>query len=113
MISWLTRRCWFPPASWPAPYGNSFFVGLHGWVGGWTNAGVQWAPVDATSHRPTRPTEFFVRGFGRRTAPHGVKVYSPAFDVTPARLITAIVCERGILRRPFGAALRRACARKA
>lgn len=56
------------PASWPAPYGNSFFVGLHGWVGSWTNAGVQWAPVDATTHRPTRPTEFFVRGFGHRTA---------------------------------------------
>jgi glucose/arabinose dehydrogenase len=56
------------PASWPAPYGNSFFVGLHGWVGSWTNAGVQWAPVDATTHRPTRPTEFFVRGFGHRNA---------------------------------------------
>lgn len=54
------------PASWPAPYGNSFFVGLHGWVGSWTNAGVQWSPVDPTTHRPTRPTEFFVRGFGRR-----------------------------------------------
>lgn len=56
------------PASWPAPYGGSFFVGLHGWVGSWANAGVQWAPVDGTTHRPTRPTEFFVRGFGRRTA---------------------------------------------
>jgi glucose/arabinose dehydrogenase len=56
------------PASWPAPYGNSFFVGLHGWVGSWTNAGVQWAPVDPTTHRPTRPTEFFARGFGRRNA---------------------------------------------
>ena len=60
-----------------------------------------------------RAAEEVTHGFGRRTAPHGVKVYSPAFDVTPARLITAIVCERGILRRPFGAALRRACARKA
>jgi len=38
------------------------------------------------------------KGFGRETAPRGVKVYSPAFDVTPARLITAIVCEKGILR---------------
>ncbi len=52
------------PSSWPAPYGGSYFVGLHGEVGSWRNAGVQWAPVDATTHRPTRATEFFVRGFG-------------------------------------------------
>ena len=59
-----------------------------------------------------RAAEEVTHGFGRRTAPDNVKVYSPAFDVTPARLITAIVCERGILRPSFGPALRRACARK-
>ena len=37
-------------------------------------------------------------GFGRQTAPEGVRVYNPAFDVTPARLIAAIICERGIIR---------------
>jgi methylthioribose-1-phosphate isomerase len=36
-------------------------------------------------------------GFGRQTAPDGVRVYNPAFDVTPARLIRAIVCERGLI----------------
>ena len=36
-------------------------------------------------------------GFGRRTAPEGVGVYNPAFDVTPARLIRAIITERGII----------------
>ncbi len=36
--------------------------------------------------------------FGGQTAPDGIDVYNPAFDVTPARLITAIVCERGIVR---------------
>lgn len=41
------------------------------------------------------------QGFGRRTAPEGTNVYSPAFDVTPHPLITAIVTERGILRRPY------------
>lgn len=46
-------------------------------------------------------------GFGRRTAPAGVAVYSPAFDVTPAELITAIVCERGIARPPCAATIRR------
>ncbi len=37
-------------------------------------------------------------GFGKQTAPAGMPVYNPAFDVTPARLITAIITERGIIR---------------
>ena len=37
-------------------------------------------------------------GFGRQTAPEGVRAYNPAFDVTPARLIHAIICERGVIR---------------
>jgi methylthioribose-1-phosphate isomerase len=37
-------------------------------------------------------------GFGRQTAPDGIKVYNPAFDVTPANLITAIICDRGVIR---------------
>ena len=37
-------------------------------------------------------------GFGRRTAPEGVAVYNPAFDVTPASLITAIITERGLIQ---------------
>ena len=37
-------------------------------------------------------------GFGRQTAPDGIDVYNPAFDVTPAELIAAIVCERGVIR---------------
>ena len=37
-------------------------------------------------------------GFGRQTAPDGVRVYNPAFDVTPARLIRAIICERGLIQ---------------
>ena len=48
-----------------------------------------------------RASEEITMGFGRRTAPEGVKTYSPAFDVTPAELITAIVCEKGILYPPF------------
>ncbi len=36
-------------------------------------------------------------GFGRSTAPEGVQVYNPAFDVTPARLIKAIICEHGVI----------------
>lgn len=36
-------------------------------------------------------------GFGKRTAPEGVKVFNPAFDVTPSEYITAIVTEKGIV----------------
>ena len=46
----------------------------------------------------------------KRIAPKGVKVYNPAFDVTPNALITAIVTEKGIFkRRPFSRTLRRLC----
>lgn len=40
-------------------------------------------------------------GFGQRTAPEGIKVYSPAFDVTPAALIAAIITDQGIGRPPL------------
>jgi methylthioribose-1-phosphate isomerase len=35
---------------------------------------------------------------GPRIAPEGVDVYNPAFDVTPAELITGIITERGIFK---------------
>lgn len=38
--------------------------------------------------------------FGTRTAPVGAAVYSPAFDVTPAELIAAIITERGVIETP-------------
>lgn len=38
---------------------------------------------------------------GKRIAPAGVKVLNPAFDVTPAHLITGIITERGIFRPPY------------
>jgi methylthioribose-1-phosphate isomerase len=38
---------------------------------------------------------------GVSTAPKGVKVYNPAFDVTPADLITGIVTEYGIIHPPY------------
>jgi methylthioribose-1-phosphate isomerase len=37
----------------------------------------------------------------RQMTPHGVAIENPAFDVTPAKYITAIITERGILRAPF------------
>ena len=47
-----------------------------------------------------RSGDEIAEGFGLRTAPVGIKTYNPAFDVTPAELITAIVTERGVVRRP-------------
>lgn len=44
-------------------------------------------------------------GFGSSTAPEGVEVYSPAFDVTPAEYITGIVTESGILYPPYTEAI--------
>ena len=52
-----------------------------------------------------RPEEI-VAGFGAATAPAGVAVYNPAFDVTPNALVSAIVTEHGVARPPFGEALR-------
>ena len=40
-----------------------------------------------------------------RTAPEGIGVRNPAFDVTPARMISAIITERGVARGDYRAAL--------
>lgn len=44
-----------------------------------------------------RAASEITHGFGRQTVPDGVAVWNPAFDVTPAELITAIICERGVI----------------
>jgi methylthioribose-1-phosphate isomerase len=45
-----------------------------------------------------RGSEEITHGFGRQTAPDGVHVYNPAFDVTPAEYIHAIITEKGVIR---------------
>jgi methylthioribose-1-phosphate isomerase len=45
-----------------------------------------------------RPAAEITGSFGRTTAPEGIQVYNPAFDVTPAELITAIITQRGIIQ---------------
>jgi methylthioribose-1-phosphate isomerase len=44
---------------------------------------------------------------GKAITPPGVGIENPAFDVTPAKYVTAIVTERGIARAPYGASLAR------
>ena len=46
------------------------------------------APEEVTGYR------------GLRWAPSGIAVRNPAFDVTPAELITGLICEKGVLLRP-------------
>jgi methylthioribose-1-phosphate isomerase len=43
---------------------------------------------------------------GKQLTPHGVGIENPAFDVTPAKYVTAIITERGVLRPPYAEALR-------
>ncbi|HZB87537.1 MAG TPA: S-methyl-5-thioribose-1-phosphate isomerase [Terracidiphilus sp.] len=43
---------------------------------------------------------------GKQLTPHGVGICNPAFDVTPARYVTAIITERGVLRAPYAESLR-------
>ena len=52
-------------------------------------------PIEQRS--PTEITHFS----GKRITPNGVKIFNPAFDVTPAELVSAIVTERGIAYPPY------------
>ena len=74
------------------------------------------APVSTLDlHTPTgqdipieeRPAHEITHVAGHRMAPEGARVRNPAFDVTPHRYVTAIVCERGVARPPFGDSLAR------
>jgi methylthioribose-1-phosphate isomerase len=42
---------------------------------------------------------------GKQLTPHGVGIENPAFDVTPAKYVTAIITERGVLRAPYAESL--------
>jgi methylthioribose-1-phosphate isomerase len=55
-------------------------------------------PTGAGIPIEVRAPEEITRGFGKQTAPQGVNVYNPAFDVTPAELIAAIITERGLIQ---------------
>ncbi len=54
-----------------------------------------------------RPASEVTEVFGVRVAPAGIAVENPAFDVTPARYVSAIITERGVARAPYQEALRR------
>jgi methylthioribose-1-phosphate isomerase len=53
-----------------------------------------------------RPAEEVTHVFGVPVAPDHTPVENPAFDVTPARYVSAIICEKGIVRPPYRESLR-------
>jgi len=61
------------------------------------------------SHIPIeeRPAEEVLGYRKLRWAPKGVQVRNPAFDVTPAELITGIICDKGVLLHPDRDSIRR------
>ncbi len=58
-------------------------------------------PIGADIAIELRDEDEIGNSFGRRTAPKGVKAYNPAFDVTDAEYITAIITDKGIVRPPY------------
>ena len=54
-----------------------------------------------------RSAEEVTHVFGVPVAPENIAVQNPAFDVTPARYVTAIISERGVARAPYEESLRR------
>jgi methylthioribose-1-phosphate isomerase len=66
-----------------------------------------WSTLDlATAHGDLIPIEQraateVTHSNGKQMTPHGVAIENPAFDVTPAKYVTAIITERGVLRAPY------------
>jgi methylthioribose-1-phosphate isomerase len=60
-----------------------------------------------------RSAEEVTHVFGVPVAPENIAVENPAFDVTPARYVTAIISERGVARAPYEESLRRLAEAKA
>jgi methylthioribose-1-phosphate isomerase len=66
-----------------------------------------WSTLDlATSHGDLIPIEQraateVTHSNGRQMTPHGVAIENPAFDITPAKYVTAIITERGVLHAPY------------
>jgi len=71
-------------------HGVPFYVAAPTSTIDWTLPDGHGIPIE---HREAREV---TESFGLRTAPEGVAVYNPAFDVTPANLILGILCEHGL-----------------
>ncbi|HVJ09840.1 MAG TPA: S-methyl-5-thioribose-1-phosphate isomerase [Acidisarcina sp.] len=73
-----------------------------------------WSTIDVAT--PTgdsipieeRPAVEVTHHGGKQLTPNGVGIANPAFDVTPAKYVTAIITEREVLRAPYGESIQRA-----
>ena len=48
----------------------------------------------------------WTQGLARELAPKGIRVENPAFDVTPNKYVTAIICEKGVAKAPYTESLK-------
>ncbi len=71
----------------------------------WSTIDTATATGDAIPIEERNATEVTHHG-GKQLTPHGVGICNPAFDVTPAKYVTAIITERGVLRAPYTESLR-------
>ncbi|HET7104903.1 MAG TPA: S-methyl-5-thioribose-1-phosphate isomerase [Terracidiphilus sp.] len=71
-----------------------------------------WSTIDTATPTGTaipieeRPVREVTHHGGKQLTPNGVGIRNPAFDVTPARLVTAIITERGVVRAPYAETLK-------
>ena len=79
-----------------AHYGIPFYV-----LGPTSTIDMRCPSGDAITIEERPSEEITEMWYTERMAPAGVKTYNPAFDVTPADLITAIITEKGIARAPY------------
>jgi len=70
----------------------------------WSTIDLETATGDEIPIEERSPVEVTHHG-GKQLTPHGVGIENPAFDVTPAKYVTAIITERGVLRAPYYEAL--------
>lgn len=71
----------------------------------WSTIDLNTATGDAIPIEERAAVEVTHHG-GKQLTPHGVGIENPAFDVTPAKYVTAIITERGVLRAPYAESLK-------
>jgi methylthioribose-1-phosphate isomerase len=71
----------------------------------WSTIDLATATGDSIPIEERSPLEVTHHG-GKQLTPNGVGICNPAFDVTPAKYVTAIITERGVLRAPYAESLR-------
>ncbi|MGA3135720.1 MAG: S-methyl-5-thioribose-1-phosphate isomerase [Terracidiphilus sp.] len=71
----------------------------------WSTVDMATATGDSIPIEERSPVEVTHHG-GKQLTPNGVGICNPAFDVTPAKYVNAIVTERGVLRAPYAESLK-------